>query len=103
MVTKLKSSEITKKTKVIEPKNLEGSKKTTRANARSPRKPVLARAAVQDAAYTQAHAETSRDRQSAAMKQRITHMVARGKDLVSGDATSVATVAAIVVGAAPWP
>lgn len=100
VVTKLKSSEITKKTKVIEPKNLEGSKKTTRANARSPRKPVLARAAVQDAAYTQAHAETAHDRQSAAMKQRITHMVARGKDLVSGDATSVATVAAIVVGAA---
>ena len=95
MVTKIKSSDVIKKTKVIAPKST--------PKARSPRRPAAAKPAVEEAVYTEAHAETrqaQQSRQSADAKRRISHMVARGKDLVSGDATSVATAAAIVVGAA---
>jgi len=100
VVTRIKSSEVTKKSKVTANRSSAGLNKPFTAKTRSARKPVAAPDAVEDAAYTEDSAHRSTDRQSAAMKNSLNHMVARGKDLVSGDATSVAAAAAIVVGAA---
>lgn len=91
MVTKIKSSDVINKTKAS----------TTKT--RSPRRPAAPKPAVEASASTASHAQarhTSQSRQSEDAKLRISHMVARGKDLVSGDVTSIATAAAIVVGAA---
>lgn len=101
VVTKIKSSDVIKKTKAIAAKSTDSSKKISTAKVRTPRKTAAAKAAVEDTAYADAHdASPQAARLSADAKQRLSHMVARGKDLVSGDATSVATAAAIVVGAA---
>lgn len=100
VVTKIKNSDVIKKTKATAAKSMDVLKKPRSTQARRPRQPAASEA-VQDAAYTEAHDDASHARQSAAAaKLRLSHMVTRGKDLVSADATSVATVAAIVVGAA---
>ncbi len=100
VVTKIKNSDVIKKTKATAAKSMDVLKKPRSTQARRPRQPAASEA-VQDAAYTEAHDDTSHARQSAAAaKLRLSHMVTRGKDLVSADAASVATVAAIVVGAA---
>jgi hypothetical protein len=101
VVTKIKNSDVIKKIKVAAAKSSDVLKKARSTQARRPRRPVVNQDAVQDTAFTEAHDDASHARQSAAAaKLRLSHMVARGKDLVSGDATSVATAAAIVVGAA---
>ena len=82
------------------PNGMDGLQSAARTKARRPSKPLLDKNAVEDAAYAHAHESILRARQSAAGKERISHLMARGKDLVSGDATSVAAAAAIVVGAA---
>ncbi|WP_310615589.1 DUF5132 domain-containing protein [Limnohabitans sp.] len=92
MVTKIKNSDVVKKIKVTAAKST--------PKTRSARRPAVNKAMAQDAAYTEAHEATSHASQSAAAKRRVSQLVARGKKLVSGDNTSVATAAAIVVGAA---
>jgi Protein of unknown function (DUF5132) len=92
VVTKIKSSDVVKKIRVTAAKSA--------PKIRSPRRPTVSKAMAQDAAYTEAHEATSHASQSAATKHRISQLVSRGKDLVSGDNTSVAAAAAIVVGAA---
>ncbi|PUE26585.1 hypothetical protein B9Z39_09615 [Limnohabitans sp. JirII-29] len=91
VVTQIKSSDIRKKPKVSTPKSTPN---------RGPRRTVPLEDDLQDAAYTEAHRPAQPDRSAAGATPRLSHLVARGKDLVSGDATSVATAAAIVVGAA---
>jgi Protein of unknown function (DUF5132) len=91
VVTQIKSSDIRKKPKVSTPKSTPN---------RGPRRTVPLEDDLQDAAYTEAHHPAQPDRSSAGATPRLSHLVARGKDLVSGDATSVAAAAAIVVGAA---
>jgi hypothetical protein len=101
VVTKVKNSDVIKKTKAIAAKSMDVLKKPRSTQARRPPQSAVTKEAVQDAAYTQAYDDASHARHSAAAaKPRLSHMVARGKDLVSADATSVAAVAAIVVGAA---
>jgi hypothetical protein len=100
VVTKIKNSDVIKKTKATAAKSMDVLKKPRSTQARRQRQPAVSEA-VQDAAYAEAHDDASHARQSAAAaKLRLSYMVTRGKDLVSADATSVATVAAIVVGAA---
>lgn len=100
MVTKIKNSDVVKKIKVTTAKSASTLKKAVSPKARSPRRSSSNKTLAQDTAYTEAHPTTSHASQSAATKQRISQLVARGKDLVSGDNTSVAAAAAIVVGAA---
>jgi hypothetical protein len=100
VVTQIKSSEAKAKRASRMPNGMDGLQSAARTKARRPSKPLLDKNAVEDAAYAHAHESILRARQSAAGKERISHLVARGKDLVSGDATSVAAAAAIVVGAA---
>jgi Flp pilus assembly protein TadB len=88
VVTKIKNSDVVKKIKAIATKT------------RKPRRAAVNKTAVEDTAYTEAHDATSHASQSATAKQNISHMIARGKDLVSGDNTSLAAAAAIVLGAA---
>jgi hypothetical protein len=71
-----------------------------RSKARRPRKPAVDKNTVEDVADVQSHQATRQARHAGAAKPRLSSLVARGKDLVSGDAASVATAAAIVVGAA---
>jgi hypothetical protein len=98
VVTQIKSSETKSKRTTRASNNTDGLQSAT--SARRSRKPVVDKNAVEDAAYAQAHENTRHERQSPSVKPRLSHLVARGKDLVSGDAASVATAAAIVVGAA---
>jgi hypothetical protein len=100
VVTQIKSSETKAKRTPRMPNGMDGLQSASRTQARRPRKPPLDKNAVEDAAYAHAPESTRQERQTAAGKARIRHLVARGKDLVSGDAASVATAAAIVVGAA---
>ena len=55
---------------------------------------------IEDAAYAPVHQEPSKRAAAGPANAGIGHLVARGKDMVSGDAASIATTAAIVVGAA---
>ena len=81
---------------------------TATAKARRPRRPAVDKNGVEDAAYAPAredtrehsHEHSRKAAQAEANKQRLSQLMARGKDLVSGDAASIATTAAIVVGAA---
>ncbi len=102
VVTRIKSSENKPKNKVAASKAAPrptGSAASSTAT-RSARRPARAKMAVEDAVYTQAHSAPPKDSATASAKHRIDHLIGRGKDLVSGDATSVAAAAAIVVGAA---
>ena len=100
MVTQIKSSETKAKRSPRMPNGMDGMQTATRTKARRPRKPQLDPNAVEDAAYANAHENARQEHPSAAAKARLSHLVAQGKDMVSGDAASVATAAAIVVGAA---
>jgi hypothetical protein len=100
VVTQIKISEIKAKRAPRRPNGMDGMQNATRTKASRPRKPPLDQNAVEEAAYAQAHENTRREHPSAAAKARLSHLVAQGKDLVSGDVASVATAAAIVVGAA---
>jgi hypothetical protein len=100
VVTQIKSSETKAKRTARSPNGMDGMQRATRPKTRRPRKPLLDQNAVEDAAYAHAHENARHEHASAANKERITHLVARGKDLVSGDAASVAAAATIVVGAA---
>lgn len=100
MVTKIKNSDVVKKIKVTAAKSGATLKKAATPKTPSPRRPATNKAMAQDTAFTEAHDTTSHASQSAATKHRISQLVARGKDLVSGDNTSVVAAAAIVVGAA---
>ncbi|PUE28029.1 DUF5132 domain-containing protein [Limnohabitans sp. Jir72] len=100
VVTKIKRSDVVKNTKVTAANSAEILKKASAPKARSPRRPTASKATAPEVAYTQAYEATSHDSQSAAAKHRISELIARSKDLVSGDKTSVATAASIVVGAA---
>jgi hypothetical protein len=100
VVTQIKSSETKAKRSPRMPNGMDGMQTATRAKARRPRKPLLDQNAVEDAAYAEADENARQQHPSAAAKARLSHLMARGKDMVSGDAASVATAAAIVVGAA---
>jgi hypothetical protein len=100
VVTQIKSSEAKAKRAARMPNGMDGLQSATRTKARRPRKPLPDQNAVEDAAYADAHASDRHEHPSAAAKARLSRLVAKGKDIVSGDATSVATAAAIVVGAA---
>jgi hypothetical protein len=100
VVTKIKSSDIVKKIKATAAKSSSVLKNSRPPKTLAPRRASVNKAAVQDTAYTEAHEPTSHASQSAAAKRNISQLIARGKDLVSGDNTSVAAAAAIVVGAA---
>ena len=99
VVTKIKNSDVVKKIKVTAVKSAAVLKKAMPSKTRTPRR-AANKATVQDTAYTEAHEPSSHASQSAAAKRNISQLIARGKDLVSGDNTSVAAAAAIVVGAA---
>jgi hypothetical protein len=105
VVTQIKSSEAKAKRAARMPNGISGLdgmggvKRATRTKARAPRNPLRDETAVEDAAYAEAH-ESTRHARQAANKARLSHLMARGKDMVGGDAASVATAAAIVVGAA---
>lgn len=97
MVTQIKSP----KTASDKPATTLRSKRTTTRTSGSGARATLhadANPAVEDAAYSEHVAPSTR--KSASAKGKYSGMLARGKDMVSGDATSVATAAAIVVGAA---
>jgi hypothetical protein len=100
VVTQIKISETKAKRTPRGPNGMDGMQNATRTKASRARKPLLDQNAVEDAAYAQAHENARQQHPSAASKERISHLVARGKDMVSGDAASVAAAAAIVVGAA---
>jgi hypothetical protein len=100
VVTKIKNSDVVKKIKVTAVKSAAVLKKAIPSKTRTPRRASMNKASVQDTAYTEAHEPSSHASQSAAAKRNISQLIARGKDLVSGDNTSVAAAAAIVVGAA---
>jgi hypothetical protein len=110
VVTSLKSSEATPKRMARIANSMDGLHSANHAKARRPRKAAANASthtntpadtpAVEDAAYATAHADARKTTQSTAAKPRLSHLMARGKDLVSGDAASVVTAAAVVVGAA---
>jgi hypothetical protein len=100
VVTKIKNSDVVKKIKVTTAKSAAVLKKASMPKTRTPRRATVNKAAAQDTAYTEAHEPSSHSSQSAAAKRNISQLIARGKNLVSGDNTSVAAAAAIVVGAA---
>lgn len=100
VVTSIKSSEIKAKRTTRMPSSMDGLQDGARAKARRPRKPTTNQNGVEDAAYAQAHKNSGQERQSAIAKPRLSALLAHGKDLVSGEAASVAAAAAIVVGAA---
>lgn len=97
MVTQIK----TPKTASDKPATMVRSKRTAAHASESGARPTLhadANPAVEDAAYSEHVAPSTR--KHASTKSKYSGLLARGKDLVSGDASSVATAAAIVVGAA---
>ncbi len=100
MVTKIKNSDVVKKIKVAASKRADILKTAPTPKTRSPRRTSAQKTMAQDTSYTESHADKPHASQSAAAKHRISQLVSRGKDLVSGDNTSVAAAAAIVVGAA---
>jgi hypothetical protein len=55
---------------------------------------------IQDAAYATVQPKKPVNPATPSAKQGISQLMARGKDMVAGDAASIATTAAIVVGAA---
>lgn len=100
MVTQIKSPKTAsgKPAKVV--RMVSKKRKAASAEEGSARSPLHADAnpAVEDAAYSERAEQSARKHGGA--KDNYSGLLARGKDLVSGDATSVATAAAIVVGAA---
>ena len=74
--------------------------RTSSAKIRSPRKPKVNPVGVEEAAYAPAREAQQTNHQASSTQPRLSHLLTRGKDLVSGDAASIATTAAIVVGAA---
>lgn len=100
MVTEIKNTETKAKRKPRVATSAAGAQSSTPAKARRPRRPVVDKNGVEDAAYAPAREDTRKTSQAEVNKQRLSHLMARGKDLVSGDAASIATTAAIVVGAA---
>jgi hypothetical protein len=99
VVTQIKSSEPKAKRATRTPKGADGNPAAAPAKARRPRKAAVDKNAVEDAAYAHAHEDTLLEGR-ASSQPRLSDLMARGKDMVSGDAASVATAAAIVVGAA---
>jgi Protein of unknown function (DUF5132) len=105
VVTKIKNPDVVKKIKATAVKSANVLNKAIATKTRKPRRAAVNKTALEDTAYTEAHdatshAATSHASQSATAKQNISHMIARGKDLVSGDNTSLAAAAVIVLGAA---
>jgi hypothetical protein len=100
VVTQIKSSETKAKRTSRVPNGMDGLQSSTRTKARRPRPPAPDKNFVEDAAYAHAHENSEQESQSASTKARLSRLAARGKDLVSTDAASVAAAAAIVVGAA---
>ena len=99
VVTQIKSSEVKPKRKARMATSVGGLNSSARAEVRRPRKPTVHTHAVEYVAYA-ADQDKAHKLQKSSAKPRLSHLVARGKDLVSGDAASVATAAVIVVGAA---
>ena len=100
VVTKIKNSDVVKKIKATAAKSASVLKNSGTPKTLAPRRASVNKTTVQDAAFKEAHEPSSHANQSAAAKRNISQLIARGKDLVSGDNTSVVTAAAIVVGAA---
>jgi len=100
VVTKIKNSDVVKKIKATAAKRTSVLKNSKPPKTVNPRRASVNKSTVQDTAFTEAHEPSSHASQSAAAKRNISQLIARGKDLVSGDNTSVAAAAAIVVGAA---
>lgn len=100
MVTQIKSPKSASDKPATVVRMVSKKRTASRAAEGSARAPLHADAnpAVEDAAYSESAAQFARKPVSA--KGKYSGMLARGKDLVSGDATSVAAAAAIVVGAA---
>jgi hypothetical protein len=96
VVTQIKSSEAKTKRNARAPNGVDGMPDATHANPRRPRK--LAAEASPVNVHTGEY--TRHGSHAAADKPLLSHLLKRGKDLVSVDATSAVTVAAIVVGAA---
>ena len=67
---------------------------------RRPRKSAAEKNTVEDAKQTSSHAKFGEARNLLADQKPLSHLVARGKDLISGDASSIATTAAIFIGVA---
>jgi hypothetical protein len=100
VVTQIKSSEAKTKRNARAPNGVEGMPEATHANPRRPRKLVVEKSPVNGSADANADEYTRHGSHAVADKPLLSHLLERGKDLVSGDATSVVTAAAIVVGAA---
>ena len=100
MVIKVKSLEVTKKIKAATAKSVSAPNAKRVSIAKAPRRSAMNDSTVQDAPYSEAQDATSHASQAAAAKRSIGHLIARGKDLVSGENSSLIAAAAIVVGAA---
>jgi hypothetical protein len=100
VVTQIKSSESKTKFKAQAPKRMGGKPDATHAKSRRPRKLAVGDNPVNCSADAHTDEDTLQGSHAAADKPLLSHLLERGKELVSGDTTSVVTATAIVVGAA---
>jgi hypothetical protein len=100
VVTQIKSSKTNSKHNAQATKSMVGMPDANYANARRPRKIKVEESQDNGSADARTDEDTLHGSHTAAGKPLLSHLLERGKDLVSGDATSVVTVAAIVVGTA---
>jgi hypothetical protein len=100
VVTQIKSSEAKTKRNARAPNGVDGMPDATHAKPRRPRKLAVKERPVNGSANAHAGACTRHGSHAAADKPLLSYLLERGKDLVSGDATSAVTAVAIVVGAA---
>ncbi len=100
MVTKIESPASKKPRKTRTARSTVASASAVPAPIRRPRRVASKVNTIEDAAYAPVQRDKPQSAPGQATKEGIGHLMARGKDMVSGDAASIATTAAIVVGAA---
>ncbi len=100
MVTKIDTPSIKKPRKTRTARSAVVSASAVPAPTRRPRRVASKVNTIEDAAYAPVQRDKPQSAPAQAAKEGIGHLMARGKDMVSGDAASIATTAAIVVGAA---
>jgi len=100
VVTQIDTPAIKKPRKSRTPRSPAAAPSAVPQPSRRPRRTAAQSTIVEDAAYATVHRAKPKGSASHAAKEGISQLMARGKDFVSGDATSIATTAAIVMGAA---
>jgi Protein of unknown function (DUF5132) len=99
VVTTIDNPASKKPRKTRTPRSAVGSLSAMPGPGRRPRRASAQSKTIEDAAFAPRHLEKPVHPAAQAAKG-VSHLMARGKDMVAGDAASIATTAAIVVGAA---